>query len=61
MVSGKSSLPCAFSLISYIGEAVSLLRQLNSVVPVVVVPAFPLFLFLSFSVTHFYEAEAYLG
>lgn len=48
VVSGKSPLPCAFILINYIEEAVSPLRQLNSVVPVVVFSVFPLFLISEF-------------
>lgn len=48
VVSGKSSLPWAFILISHIEEAVSLLRQLNSVVPVAVFSVFPIFLVSKF-------------
>lgn len=48
MVSGKSSFPCAFILIDCIEEAVSLLRHLNVVVPVVVSSVFPIFLIFKF-------------
>lgn len=48
VVFGKSSLPCVFILTNYIEEAVSPLRQLNSVVPVVVFSVFPIFLIFKF-------------
>lgn len=48
VVSGKSSLPCAFILINYIEEAVSLLRQLNSAVLVAIFFVFPVFLVSKF-------------
>lgn len=48
MVSGKSSLPCVFILINYIEEAVSLVKRLSIVVPVVVFSVFSVFLISKF-------------